>query len=344
MRSLFYCDTPYQLMTILNIMSSEKIREADLVVYHNFNGSADLIHRVKERHIFQTVYEVEAHNQSNIIEAKEMAFARGYLRKIGFGFNHYGCFFAACLDTVVSLNLYSVANYDKFILIDDGIGSYYSNILGGDYMSWKRLLILKMFHPIKKYFSVDSLFVYSPELCESRASKAKHKISLEFTDDMDYVFEYKPNSMYRGKTVILEQPCSFKELSSVRFELDKTFNRILVDNRLFEKTIIRLHPRMKKSDIGSCYDTTKNQWELECKNQIDDSNTLIAIHSTAIFQPTIMFGKYPRIILLYELYRNALSMDEYNRIKTFTRKFSHIYSKANILVPESFDKLTKILG
>ena len=344
MRNLFYCDTSYQLMTIINIMSEFKYQEADLVIYHNFYGSFDLIRRVRERGLFSNIYEVAAERQSVIVEVKDMVFARSHLKKLGVKFHHYDCFYAASLDTVIALNLYSVINYSKFILIDDGIGSYYSNILGNDYMSFKRRMILKLSHPRKKIFFAESLYVYSPELCESTASEKKKKISFQFSEDMEYVFHYKSNHIYSGKIIILEQPCSFRELDDKRYELDRKFNHVLETKKLLGRVIVRLHPRMNKSNIGNCYDIIRNQWELECKYQIDDNNILIAIHSTSIFQPTIMFGKCPKMILLFKLYRDALSEDEYRRIDYFIKKFVSIYQNANVLIPKSFDEFEKMLN
>ena len=343
MKCLFYCDTLYQLMTILNVISEEEKKcKCDLVVYHNFKKSHEYVSNLEKYHIFEKIYNILPEKETVFEETKGMIFARKYLRERGFDRLDYDTLYAASLDTVVSLDLYSTVRYQKFILFDDGIGSYFYNILGGDYMSIKRLAVLKFFHPLRKYFDVSELLVYSPELCESSAASYKRKIKMNFDESIDSIFLYRPNELYKEKTVFIEQPCTFRELYKYREEADAKLKAVLEECQEVN-WLIRLHPRMEKSKVGSNIDTISNLWELECKNQIDETNTLLAIHSTAIFQPTIMFGKFPRMILLFELFKQALSENEYVRIKEFTAKFVRAYSQSKVFVPKTFKELRMML-
>lgn len=339
-KDLFYCDTAYQVFTSLNIILSNHLTEKpDIVVYHQFNGSAELCIRLKQEELFDNIYEVYP-SSSEIKDILRLVCCKSFLAKeVGFKHNKYETFYCATLDTNASLAIYSSAKYNKCVLYDDGTGSYRGNIIW-DNMTKKRFLFMKFFHLWVKYFEFQKYLLYSPQMSLTKACEEKEKIDFHYSEIMERVFDYKSNDLYENKIVFLDQPYTNEK---IRSPYDKKLGLIL-EKITGKGIIIRLHPRMKKGSI-SCgdIDVNNNLWELECKNQISNNNILISIYSTAMFQPSLVMGLNPTLIFLFELYDDLYSKEQKEQINKHIKRYQEIFRSTKIYIPTNWDMLENVL-
>ena len=57
--SCFFCTTPYQVLAVISIVQNEKIKNADVYVYDQFDGYAELIRKLENTGLFRKVYPIE---------------------------------------------------------------------------------------------------------------------------------------------------------------------------------------------------------------------------------------------------------------------------------------------
>lgn len=345
-KHLFYCDTGYQIFTVLNLINQLQLtEEAELVIYGQFDNARDLYQRLKKENIFYKIYFLPKQvSESKIVELKDLACAKRTVKKFlpDLELNNYETFYASVLDTTISLALYCVIDFSKFVVFDDGTGSYHGNIIC-DNISWKRRAAMRLSCSQKKIqFNINSFYLYSPKLSTSSIESIPKKINAVSNKVVERVFEYNQNNVYSKQYVYLDQPVLYNNIA-VADELDRRTQACLL-KYLKNKIIVRKHPR-KDDTTFSCFptDSIKNQWELECCRQLTDEHVLISVFSTASFQARIMAGKKCRLILLYKLYHSIYSDVYYEEIQEYVRVFSNCFEDTIVNVPSTWDDFEDLL-
>lgn len=352
-RLLLFCDTTYQLYTILTIIfSSKESINADLIVKHGFSDSYKLIERIKEKNIFNKIYEYQVHDSDGsklskkIEDLKKLILSREWLKRhLVFAFDKYDRYYAANLDDNVALALYATTQFSEFYLFEDGTGSYHGNIIE-DYMNWKRRGLLKFFHPCKRYFRIDGMLLFAPEISISTA--CSHYMKLESIEDdrLSDIFEYKENKLYENKIVFLDQSYALDRpnvITNQRKVQDELLRKRL--NPFIEQVVLRPHPRMPEGSIDvPVVDTIRNFWEIECVRQIRECNILLSIYSSAAFQPAIVAHEFPTLVFLYRIYRFLYSEDQINQIEKHIERFTQQLGYTNVYVPNTWDEFSTVLS
>ena len=338
-RVIFYCDTIYQVFTALNIIiDKHNEQECDIALYHQFNSSQELSRKLSNCRLINNVYDFYPPNNKKE-DVQRLIKSNKHLTSANIRDLSYDMAYFACLDTSTSLALYSSLRCKKYLLYDDGTGSYRGNIIN-DNMSWKRRLVLKLTHPLRDFFRFDKYYLYSPEISRTEITILKEKINVHDNSDIKKIFGYVENDLYKGKAVFLEQPY----IKEYRAKNDEIVNEVL-GKYLSNNIIIRLHPRMKESNFAiGAIDDINNLWELECIHQIDSDNVLISIFSTAVFQPRIIAEKDLHIILLYKLYREVYDDNDRSNIDAYVNTFITAFPLTDVFVPESIDQLESALS
>ncbi len=346
MKHLFYCDTGYQIFTVLNLLDQLHLETgADLVIYGQFAKADTLYNHLKDAHIFENIYFIKPYRKkSKWGELSELLWAKHSVRKRipEFQLKKYDIFYAAILDTNISLALYCTINFTSFIVFDDGTGSYHGNIIE-DYISRKRRMVMRFSCSKRKMnFAVDKFYLYSPTLSKSTIDSNFEKIDVSRSTIIDDVFNYVHNNMYKKEYVFLDQPSLFK--SKEMDEYDE-HTRDILSKYLIDKMVVRKHPR-KRETIFSVFptDSVQNQWELECCRQLTDAHVLISVFSTASFQARILAGKRCHLILLFELYRRTYTDEYYTEIKKYVKEFSNCFEDTIVSVPNSWEEFDSLLS
>lgn len=350
---LFFCDTTYQLYTIITIVTSfQEEVHADLVVKHGFTDSKKLVDRIRNEAIFERIYEYSvddsSHNKivNKVEDVSKLILSKRWLkRNLDFEFHSYDRFYAANLDDNVALALYATVTFSEFYLFEDGTGSYRGNIIE-DYMSWKRRALLKLFHPGKKYFQIDRMLLYAPEISLSTACEHLDKLYTRNDDRVARIFEYRANELYKNKIIFLDQSYALDRAIEIT-EQRKLQDRILEEElKLYsENVLLRPHPRMPEGSIDVCrIDDVRNLWEIECEKQITNGHILLSIYSSAAFQPALVGSKRPTLVFLYKIYPFLYREDQLKQIDDHIQRFKEKLNYSNIYIPRDWDEFGSVMA
>ena len=348
---LFFCDTTYQLYTIITIITtSNETVHADLVIKHGFTDSHKYVSKAIQERLFDNVYEYSIDQSKSRFSAKvedigKIVFSKKWLKKnLDFAFREYDCFYAANLDDNVALALYATATFKEFNLFEDGTGSYHGDIIN-DYMSWKRRTLLKLSHPGKRYFNIDRMLLYAPEISLSTACKTFDQLHATQDERIERVFEYRDTDLYDSRIVFLDQSYALDrpaEITAKRKEQDKILTNCI--SAYLDTLVLRPHPRMPEGSIVvKNIDTTRNLWELECVRKITDEHVLISIYSSAAFQPILVSQKRPTLIFLFKIYDFLYSEDQMLQIESHIKRFMDKLNYRNIYVPKSWKEFKSVI-
>lgn len=336
-KCLFYCDTPFQIFTTVSLLQGHfSDWECDLVLYHKFFNSERMRLMLNEVNLFNRIYDAYPAN-SKKSDIKRLISCTSYIRQeIGLKDLYYDQYLFSMLDTNASLALYSGLKYAEVSTFDDGCENYRDRDIY-DYVNWRRHLILKIFHPQKKYFHFDSTYCYLPEICTTDISQ-RIKIKISSTSIYDKVFNYIPNDLYNRKFVYFDSPVMYNHRDYFETELKRVLNDIQQD------LTVRLHPRMKKTTLTeSNIDKGLNVWEVECMHQITNNHVLISTYSTAMFTPIMIAECSPTLIFLYKLTVDMFTAEMLKGIETHISRFKKIYSKSLVYIPEDWNELDFII-
>lgn len=339
-RYLFYCDTPYHIFTTLNIVSGLYSHfEIDIVIYHQFHNSNLYRERLSQTNLFKSVYNSYPAKTKNK-DIERLIRSKKYVQKeVGINDLYYDKVFFPFLDTNASLALYSAIKCNAYCMYEDG-GYNYEEGFNINYVNFKRKFILKLFHPSVRFFNFSEFYLYSKNLIPDTIANS-YKISFKNSNIMNIVFKYENNVKYKNQYIFLDQPKKGKEKEKESF--DQHVNKVL--SHISSNLVVRAHPRMIKSDIeGKDCDNCINLWEMECAHNVTDKHVLLSIFSTAMFQPSLLFNRHPRLIFLYKLCNELLQENEVHKIDKLIEKFGKSDSLTTINVPTNWEEFDDIIN
>ncbi len=336
---LFYCDTSYQVLTVINIiLGREEKASYDLVLYHQFYNSDIICEKLKQSGLFKKIYDAYP-PKSKKADLLRLVKCKKHVEEIGVR-GIYDEIYFAILDTHSSLALYTSCIYKEAFLYDDGIGSYRGNIVF-DCLGWKRHLLLKTFHPLSTYFKFSKYLLYSPALSNTLLNK--EKIIFHQSSIIEKIFGYKENHLYSRRVVYIDQPYNLSAEIKRHKEDGETKINIFLEP-LSDELILRLHPRSVESCIKcGIIDSYRNTWEIECVRQITNEHVFISIFSTAMFAPAIFLNKRPHLIFLYKLFKGIYTEKQIEGIDSFLSRFKKSHYAVKIDVPENWDVVERII-
>ncbi len=351
------CDTPLQVLNCIQYVKNY-IREdkdaVDVFVYHQFKNSEIISENMKKSGIFRNVFDIGLFKEypglcQKAATLNRMFFPSRFLKhyvinmetKLERGYDRLVFSFPTTLVFAI-LSLYKPS---EIILLEDGIGTYTSDI-ADDYSSDSLRIFRKIFKNLNLSISPDYYCVRCPELLDSVDERKKLRLysSTQFSGVINYIFGYRENDIYKKrKTVFLTQPLNERE----GYLTDRYKKLVELLERYHENIVVRQHPRDKSADYSVfMQDTVGNLWELECCNTISDNHILIGGFSTAQLMPKILDGAEPYLIFVYKLFFDSkeLSSTFWKSTETFIYKFRDQYKNKNkVFIPETMEEFKAIL-
>lgn len=349
---IFACDTPIQVLNAVNLKETYyKEYEGDIYIYAQFKNAKNLFSGLAKSKVFNNVFLVEPYRKYSAMVRKIVTIKRMLLP--------YNTLKQYCVDkkivkrkydiiafsfiTSFTISVFGMAKADKFILLEDGIGTYVSDILNNYTSSIFKRIAAHMSY--KEIFTPQKIAVYNPQMLKEKEVEVL-KLENTFPENLgkkiEQIFGYKENTFYRdNKIVYLTQPLQ----ENKGFSAEKAEEIIHVLKQQKEDIVVRIHPRDNAEYYKEfCSDSVNNLWELECIHQISDDSILIGGYSTTQFMPKILKNVEPYVIFLYKLLFDDLDEDYWKNIEVFIRKIKANYSKTNkIIVPETIEELEKIM-
>lgn len=363
MRIAFFCSTPYQIINAINI--KEKLYQsdiADILVLKHFHQFDLTVERLKDIGVFDCVYGIDDGDfdyryvlpsiKRYPLKIKDFIWCEKVIEPYINTDHVYDAVFYTFPNMLIEFFCYysiTKNKYVKFYMFEDGFSSYSDDLLA---ISNAKSLFLKVMGR-KQFLDVNhELFLYAPKLfCKSRKKKeyTVKQLPLLNGDDRDLckiynkLFELEAVNRIKERVLFFEQPY---EDESVNHHIRKTLDMIM--NKVNKNDLcIKLHPRGKKELYQGLilYPFSSVPMEVLYQNMEDLSDrVLISSVSTACITPKLVFGKEPRLLLLYKY----LKLEEQGIITPslvqFIEKVIDTYiDKTKIMIPEKESELIKCI-
>ncbi len=323
MRYLYYCNSTYQLLTVMNLhwhrknASFEDVEDyhGDLILLNAFAGAEEIVQILNENHVFDEARIMEKNPKTGsfrrLRSLLELISPMFYLSsRHGFRkeeiFDRYDALVVPKYNTAVGA-IWRVNRRADLHLYEDGLGTYYLNtdLLKPHSRSY-RFLYEKGF--AKDFTHFSRLYLNAPELYSgtwNRDIRAVPKFDRQYLKEVQSFFgDFARTDNEEDKDIYwlaqtLENDETIRIIGEVLQKLEVHRKRVLYCP----------HPRWPEPE-GSVFDRSpdKQIWEMKLLNMEDvDEKLFISIHSTACLTPKLLFDEEPYLILFYHLIDDAVT-------------------------------------
>ena len=328
---VFLCDSAYQLLSALCIISNEGTTNNDCVLLVGlFKNWEKYVDTVTKFGCHTIVIKPSCKKPVTVIRfVKECLVLRS---QIGRNTRLY----------VTSQNGYAVLFYyllsrfnNEICFFDVWLYSYICKLDNNPFREYfDTHKIFRLFLQKQKINYKGVIYNFEPDLVESSSFYQKNKIIID--DEIIKLFSFdQPNTIIDNSKIIL--------FDSYFLEENDEYNSYVKILKLIQNSIkgngcIKRHPRndfvkVKMNGFKECGEDN-NIWEIESKNINFTSKTLITSYSSAVFTPAIMGVRNYNIVLLYKLIlgkENTL----HNGINSFIDRFKDEMQGVRVFIPET---------
>ncbi len=351
MHYLYYCNSAYQLINVLNLHWHRKNAgfeaipnySADLIVMKAFYGAERMAEIVEEKGTFKKVYVLNKVEDNSgafhlIKSVSDILFPDRYL-KSKFGLNsqdlHYDVMtvpkFSRILGAIWQLNKDCDLQF-----YEDGLATYFFDLDLYVSRSKSYKLLYKRSNYGRDFLDFHGLYLVAPSLFIG-----------ECTDQVRELPKF-------NKTYLNQLKEDFKEFSGYEDEKAKTilwFSQSMYDDhevldvlKMYKDDVLYCpHPRYPTQSEDFMIARKNQVWEMKALSLEDiDDTCLVSINSTAVFNPKLLFDQEPYIIFVYKLvklfYDWSLFEETINRFKNEYR------NPEKVMIPETLDELKECLS
>ncbi len=366
MKTLYICDTPYQLFNVLNIVYNEECKQdrheeiRHLFIINQFSTAFVLSERIKKKSLFSEVYLLSKDETKflpvgiqrsikmavdflNPIRFMKKRLGSEQLHRIGNIRNSYDTIYASGAFSTVAAMM-KINQSATFILYEDGLGTYYGDFIVASSGGKANYLFCKLFHVGSAVCKPKALLVNNLQLCKSTSVRKENikklpAISEEFKRFCTDVFENEE----KGDSfdlVWLTQPIDCTEGGEETREIVK---KVLLDYR--SEVGVRMHPRDLDTNYYSDFTICDNNnlWELYYLRKDINRLVLISYYSFAQFTPKYMFDLEPILIFTYKM-NNHISEKTMMDFDAAVQGLKQIYRlPERVKTPRNGEELIQVL-
>lgn len=348
MKKLFLVHTPFQLISVLNIIIENfELTQCEIVFLHkNLEKYIDSIDKKIRVYFYKDIYENIKFKNNLLNRINLIVYAcrvKKYLTRVENSKVQYDEIFIPSKHITCNIiyNYFETFNDIILSIYDEGIGTYLENyFIGKGNKSYR--IINKFFCKKFMWDQRKRIYLYRPDLFNSE--NLNIKVKKIFYNKKNYenflkLLQLKEKQKYlEAKIIVLEQGNVYKEEENVSL-LIKKFRKILSKSQI----LIKKHPRLGlnsltneviKSDLSIPFEMVYP--ELEIENKI-----LVSMYSTGCLTPYILSDKKPYIIFLGCLNTRKVFEDVFN--SEFFKKIILFYPKEKILFPKNEKELDEIV-
>ena len=359
-RICFICDTPYQLLNILNYVCHQDkhtVEERDLLIC-NRDITEQQIDAVKGLSLFCHVYvyhtDLESAKQKkNILyRAQRFFLPKKFISSLitePFDCRKYGMLFCA-FPIPMAVAITSINPDIRLCLFDDGIGTYINGIPSPD--SRKRQMLFRLKGKTSPWSRIETIYVNNKtQFRENKIAKKIEQLtpmgetSEFFQKAVEAIFPYRECSLYDQHNIIyLTQPLNtIIDEPELYWTIEEDILAGLNEIKL--PVVIRKHPK-HNSYINKVFpeDMSNDLWELICARQITDNHVLISGYSTAQFSPKFLYNKEPWLIFIFKLYTGFFNDQKIESMQEVIERIRNGYeNKEKLLIPKNVEELKEAL-
>lgn len=357
--SCYLCTTPLQVLGAINLQLKKKER-ADIYLFDDFDNYKEIGERIKQENVFDNVYCINFYSSlktkgTGFVRAEiftRMMFCNSYFQSaVGndIKYRKMYCSTSAVSKMVIANALFNRNEQMTVIRYDEGIGSYSNNEKGRKgsklYQTAKRLL-----HWRDIIDEAKKIYLYQPDLITDSQMEIEKMPYMDLSDGQKKLL----SNIFFGTSSdipsIKEQIVIFDTYRGSNSP-EETINRLdhlykeIVDLSEHDNSILKSHPR---SRAETEVDISKFKYktlpiEMVYMNQDDlENKILIALNSTAVFTPKMLFNVEPRIVLLYRLVSDDPIIQK-KRDDVYLKMAKMYESTDKVFIPDSIHELKKKL-
>jgi len=353
MRYLYYCNSTYQLINILNLhwhrrhAGFEHISdyEAELLLLNSFAGAKEVADIVNENSVFEKVRLIDkAYNKGKLHALYTLfdALSPSFYMKDKYHIerkeiqDRYDVICAPKYSLVVD-QIRRLNPKAKLHLIEDGIGSYFLDIPFSSNSRIQSFFSKCDFHDYERLYVVQK-GMYLAENKERVAEIPEYdKDYLKQIRDLFSSFEI--DTCNDRKIFWLSQFLNNEKFNEMVEEVLKT----LLPYK--EEVVFCQHPRNPMKNVNGYLESDNRQiWEFRLLNMEDIERKLfISIHSTACFSGKMLYDKEPYVILFYKLGDGKVThvTKEFEEI---IQRFKDSYKDhEKVMIPETIEEFKDCL-
>ena len=356
MRYLYYCNSTYQLLNVLNLhwhrsnAGFENIPDykADLVLLNTFEGADQIADIIKKMNVFERVFLMNKtynkgrlHGIKTLLDAVSPVF---YMRD-----KHK-------MDKSVFYNRYDVISAPKYSILIDEIWRLnkkaYLDLFEDGTASYHLVIPMEpnsaRVEKIREFLHVNSFRDYKHLYLVSKAlyaGKDEYKVVEIPAFDKGYL-----NALRTAFASFGHYPNDKKIYWLSQFLNNHDFN-VMVDELLSilseykEDVLFCQHPRKYLENVYQFEETDGKQiWEIQMLNMQDvDKKLFISIHSTACFTAKMLYDMEPYVILFYKLGDPIVTAvtDEFEHsIELFKNSYR---DPSKVMIPENIEEFKACL-
>ena len=359
MRYLYYCNSAYQILMVLNLhwhrkyASFENIEDydADLIVLNSFNEAREIAGLISDKAIFNRVMVVDkAFNSgrfhafqtlADLVSPAYYLMSKYKIRKEEVC-NQYSVISVPKYSTITAA-IWRLNRKAKLHILEDGAGTYFGSMrLTPDSSMYRKFY--KTLNYGRSFYDYEKIYLNDADLFTG--SQKEKTVSIP-KYDVNYLHEIAElYSEYSNCDDVNRKSIYY----FAQFLNNKEIN-IFIDSLLEylegyrEEVLYIPHPRHKDEKVYRLdYAAGKQIWELKQLNIENlDKKLLISIHSTACFTPKILFDKEPYVLLFYKLCDDKVTTRN-ERFDAFVDSFIEKYhDKSKVMIPENVDEFKTMI-
>ena len=357
MRYLYYCNSTYQLLNILNLhwhrentgFESIENYEADLMIQNSFEGASQIAQIIKNEKCFKSVFLVnKAFNNGRFHSFQTLMdlLSPSYYMRSKYQINknqicnRYDVICAPKYSLLID-QIWRLNKNARLQLCEDGIGSYHLNILftprSKKYEDFRKLI------KVNRFEDYEALYLVNKDMYIAEGSEKVIELprfDKEYLEHIRHLFSgfalgYEEKDIYW-----LSQFLNNEEFNKMMAEVVASLAEYK-DDVLFCQ-----HPRTHMENIHGFAETDGKQiWELQILNMHDISKKLfVSIHSTACFTAKMLYDEEPYIIMFYRMGKREVTYVTDN-FEEIVKRFAASYSDpSKIMLPENLDEFKECVS
>ena len=343
-KSVFLCDSQYQLLSVCNIIQMNKIyNESIIYIIDMFDGCSQIVkkirskgftiqmihlgHHVKIFCVFKFIFKcIIEHLKINNLENIYISSQNGY--------------------AILFYYLMSNNNNINLIFYDEGLYSYVNDFCRmhpfDEYFFHHRIFKLIFSNRKFNYNRIVYLYNYNYAAINEHVNYRNILMSKNLSDMfLDHIINPK---LIDCEIIILDQ---YFLADSNEYKIYQKILGEFSSEKIKKSVVLKKHPRNNYFDSSLTYSgviikNDTNLWEAEIP-YINRNKTLVTFYSSAVFMPHILYDYNFKTILLYKMILNTNDY-LYRMLEEFIKRFAAYNSNIEIYTPESLDELRKVIG
>lgn len=358
MRYLYYCNSAYQLVNILNLNWHRKYDnfenitdyESDLIILDAFNGAKEIVDIFKKDNSFSKVTLVHRFKNKGVLHSissfLDILFPMRYLTKSGDFkkediINKYD-YLDVPKVSKITLSVWLLNKNAKIQLFEEGMGTYY----GGKHMCYEYGTHQDLYQKLnnnKSFSDYETIYINDKRLYQDT--------------DVDKLVEVpKFNKEYLEQLKQKFSSITFKDTGKdiywigqylIGVNAKDSINETIVEslNEYKDNVVFCPHPRIKIDINESITKLESNKaWELSLLNIEDIENKcFLSIYSTAIFSAKLLYDVEPYMVLTIKLLQNEQD-EHFKTMEKIIDLFISTYrDKSKIMIPTTKEELDDCL-